>query len=257
LLIDGRERLFDFHQSVDRRLREDGKQKPKCVIVFQMSYQTALLLVHRPYLCEKPDTWIYRVALRSITAAASSITRLVHIYRKTDNLANAPPFLVHHIMSAAIMLLLNTTSTDQEICRRSMGRFRLCVSALEDMQQRWKRAADAILLLRELAHRWSVVHVLPIHLSAPLAASRCKAKQPAIHIEKTLGDQSSNPVGMDHDFSTEPDPLGFDFGEVYMTAESASPEPWGFANDYALQDLTAYPDFSQLFNHMWPDNVWD
>lgn len=160
-------------------------------------------------------------------------------------------------MSAAIMLLLNTTSIDQEICRRSMGRFRLCISALEDMQRRWKRAADAILLLRELAHRWSVVHVLPIHLSAPLVPSHGTANQPAVHVEKMLGNQSSNPTEMDHEFSAEPDPLAFDFGEVYMTAGSGSPEPWGFTNDYALQDLTAYPDFSQMFNHMWPENVWD
>lgn len=231
-----------------------------------MSYQTALLLMHRPYLCEKPDTWIYRVALRSITAAASSITRLVHIYRKTGDLANAPPFVVHHIMSAAIMLLLNTTSTDQDICRRSSGRFRLCLSALEEMQQRWKRAADAILLLRELANRWSVVHVLPIHLSGPLARppqGSTGGEQPVVHVESTLfGSHVNNFIEMmDHDdMATEPDPdtMGFDFGKVYLTmrGSSASPEPWGFENDHALHDLAAYPDFSQMFNHMWPDNTW-
>lgn len=162
------------------------------------------------------------------------------------------------------MLLLNTTSTDQDICRRSSGRFRLCLSALEDMQQRWKRAADAILLLRELANRWSVVHVLPIHLSGPLvrppqSSSGGGDQPPVVHVESTLfGNYADSSIDMmDHD-DIDPDTMGFDFGKVYLTmrGSSASSEPWGFENDHALHDLAAYPDFSQMFNHMWPDNAW-
>jgi hypothetical protein len=74
------------------------------------------------------------MAVQSLPASAGSITSLLREYRKFGFLPTAPFFVVHHVLTAAIMHLLSTTSSDDNLRRRSIHRFRECIGALEDMK---------------------------------------------------------------------------------------------------------------------------
>lgn len=163
VLINARESLFTFHRSIGDRLCEKPAQHG--TLFLQMSYQTSLLLIHRPYMRESPETSSYRLALRSMTAAAAQMARLIGVFRKTGHFVDAPPFVIHHILTASIMHLLNATTLESGIRQQSISRFRVCISALEEMISMWQYAGKAVRLLQGLAQQWKVVFALPIQLS--------------------------------------------------------------------------------------------
>jgi len=167
-LVEARDSLDAFYQAIDERLRI-GKQAPVgAVIALHMSYQASLLLIHRPYLHESADTGLYAIALRVTTASAAAITRLIHIYRKTGHFRQAPFWIVHHVLTAAIMHLLATTTSKVEMRQQAVSRFRVCCQALQELETTWPRARKSIRQLQVMAKRWKVVSALPIELSFPL-----------------------------------------------------------------------------------------
>lgn len=133
-----------------------------------MAYNTSQLLFHRPYLNEDRQTSPYQLALQSMSTAAGAISRLIRDHQKVASFENAPPFIAHSILTAAIALLLGATSTDSAAKSQSIGRFRTCFKALESMQARFSRAKRAMILLQELAQRWNIVAALPKQYSFPL-----------------------------------------------------------------------------------------
>jgi hypothetical protein len=163
--MDARERVVTFHQEIDDRLRIGKVLDSGYVACFQMSYQMSLILIHRPYLREPPDSASYRLALRSITTAATTMASLIRAYQKLESFGQAPFYVVHNILTAAIMHLLSATSSEATLRQQSITRFRVCVAALEDLQHTWPRAQKSINLLQELANRWNVVFALPMRLS--------------------------------------------------------------------------------------------
>lgn len=163
--MNAREKLLSFHEGIDHRLRIGKEVRSSSVGFFQMSYQMSLLLIHRPYLREPSTSQTYRLALRSMTAAASWMTRIIRSHRKIESLRHAPFFIVHHVLTAAILHLLSTTSTNAPFRQQSITRFRTCVEALDEMRPTSSRAQSSIRLLRELAKRWSVVFALPMRFS--------------------------------------------------------------------------------------------
>lgn len=165
LLMDARERVVTFHQEIDDRLRVGKVLHSSYVACFQMSYQMSLILIHRPYLREPPDSVSYRLALRSMTTAATTIASLIRAYQKLESFERAPFYVVHNILTAAIMHLLSATSSETTLRQQSITRFRVCVAALEELQNTWPRAKKSINLLQELANRWNVVFALPMRLS--------------------------------------------------------------------------------------------
>jgi hypothetical protein len=110
------------------------------------------------------------MAVQSLSASAVSITALIREYRKAGHLTRAPFFIVHHVLTAAIVHLLSATSSDEALRKRSTNQFRDCIEALEGMRSVRKRSRKAIALLQELANRWSVVVALPMRLSYPIPA---------------------------------------------------------------------------------------
>jgi hypothetical protein len=165
LLMDARERVVTFHQEIDDRLRVGRDLDSGYVACFQMSYQMSLILIHRPYLREPSDSASYRLALRSMTTAATTMVSLIRAYQKLDGFARAPFYIVHNILTAAIMHLLSSTSSETTLRQQSITQFRVCVTALEHLQHTWPRAQKSISLLQELANRWNVVFALPMRLS--------------------------------------------------------------------------------------------
>ena len=130
------------------------------------------MLIHRPFLRESTDSSTFRLALRSLKTASSAVARLIRGYRKHDSFVDAPPFLIHHFLTAGISILVIATSVESDLKRQTTGKLRVCIEALEEMCQRWSETArKAIVLLRRLAFKWAVVWALPVRLSNTMAAA--------------------------------------------------------------------------------------
>lgn len=140
------------------------------ILVMHMSYAMSQLLIHRPYLhSEFRSTAVARSAMHTVNAAATTITRLLGMYFRCSDMAGAPFFVTHHILSAGTVHLLNSTSNDRVLRRRSVARLKICFDALERMSKnRFDRASHAISSLRELAARWNATSALPIKHAAPI-----------------------------------------------------------------------------------------
>ncbi|KAF2808829.1 uncharacterized protein BDZ99DRAFT_499213 [Mytilinidion resinicola] len=252
ILVHARENLFNFHQGIDERLHEMSTHHS--IVFFKMSYQTSLLLIHRPYMREDPGSSSYRLALRSMTAAAAQMTRLIRMFRKTGNFVDAPPFVIHHILTASIMHLLNATTLEPSIRQQSIGRFRVCVDALEEMQPMWQHARRAVRLLQGLAQRWAVVFALPIRLSNPLSSidqetlesvSLVALPELAQVDEHTTASHHSNQ-------STSFDARGDAVGDDWSFALSDGQFDQNASIDInALWDFSEYPDLSQAPGFEW------
>lgn len=212
LLLEAREQLLSFHRQLDHRLRLNGETHSPNLIYLHMSYNTSQLLIHRPYLNEDRQTSAYKLAIQSMSTAAGAMARLIRDHQKVTSFENAPPFIAHSILTAAIALLLGATSADSTAKSQSISRFRTCFKALESMQKKFSRAKRAMILLQELAQRWNTVVALPIQYSFPLNIS----KGGGIGNESTLTELAGSPKtegfdGYDGSFASfDPDLLLID-----------------------------------------------
>lgn len=147
-----------------------------------------------------------------MSTAAGAMARLIRDHQKVTSFENAPPFIAHSILTAAIALLLGATSADSTAKSQSISRFRTCFKALESMQKKFSRAKRAMILLQELAQRWNTVVALPIQYSFPLNIS----KGGGIGNESTLTELAGSPKtegfdGYDGSFASfDPDLLLID-----------------------------------------------
>ncbi|KAF7555036.1 hypothetical protein G7Z17_g2476 [Cylindrodendrum hubeiense] len=192
LLLEAREELLSFYRQLDSRVSLTGDVHSPNLIYLHMSYNTTQLLIHRPYLKEDRQTSAYNLAVQSMSTAAGASARLIREHEKVASFENAPPFIAHSILTAAIALLLGATSADSTAKSQSISRFRTCFKALGSMQARFSRAKRAIILLRELAQRWNIVMALPIQYSFPLNMS---TKGEETGYESKSKESSSSPKG--------------------------------------------------------------
>ncbi|KAF2786912.1 hypothetical protein K505DRAFT_379939 [Melanomma pulvis-pyrius CBS 109.77] len=194
-----------------------------------------------------------------MTAAAAQMTRLIRTFRKTGTFRDAPTFIVHHILTASIMHLLNATTSESTIRQQAIGRFRICIGALEEMQPRWwQHVQKAVRLLQGLAERWAVVFALPIRLSNPVNPANDKI------VQSVRLDVSPEFVDVEEHLVPANDA---DQGIVQAGADKASSDPWSFAlsdeqftqntavNTNALWDFSMYPDLTQVPGFEWMDSV--
>jgi hypothetical protein len=163
-----------------------------------------------------------------MTSAAAQIVRMIRMVR---SFAEAPPFVIHHLLTASIMHLLNATTQEPGIRTQSVNRFRVCVGALEEMTTRWKCAKKSVKLLRGLAQRWKVVFALPIHLSSPLSCTTQEAADHLLSCGLTLNDNADQDVS--HGEADGHGRLDDQF-ELDLTV-----------NGNALWDFSEWPDLNQ------------
>jgi hypothetical protein len=161
--------LVKFRTQIDDLIWAKTNRSNKAVVVLELSYQNAILLIHRPFLRESTGSSAFKLALRSLNTASSAVARLIRGHCKHSSFADAPPFLIHHFLTAGVSILVIATSVPPDAKRQTAGKLRVCIEALEEMCHRWPETArKAISLLRRLAFRWSVVWVLPVRLSTPM-----------------------------------------------------------------------------------------
>ncbi|KLO81582.1 uncharacterized protein Y057_7560 [Fusarium fujikuroi] len=167
LLSEARDHHMNFFRQMGRDLELRKNNMNPQVILLHMVYNMSLLLIHRPYLREPKESTAHQLSVRTNMTSAHALVRLIRQYEKEARIEDAPFFAIHCILTAAVSLLLNATSTNSAIRGQSVHRFRICVDALDRMK-RWTRARRGLLLLRELANRWNVVSALPMRHSVPL-----------------------------------------------------------------------------------------
>ncbi|KAK8190294.1 hypothetical protein IWZ00DRAFT_492179 [Phyllosticta capitalensis] len=180
LLVSTHDALRTFFQGRDRRLDLVGASTSKHVLFFHLAYQIALLITLPPFLrCfASPNAPkniegkgnVMVLILRSLTSAASTTVRLVRMYRDLDpdhwTAAKPNPVIIHHLLSAAIVQLMNATSSSASLRRRSSRGLRLTMDMLTHLRVPWRVRADkSIKVIRVLAQRWGVLGSLPLNLS--------------------------------------------------------------------------------------------
>ncbi|WQF83708.1 hypothetical protein CDEST_08722 [Colletotrichum destructivum] len=107
------------------------------------------------------------LVLRSLTAAATATSRLARTYRRAHGFDTPPnPVIIHHLLSAAIVHLMNATSWTPALRHQSTYWLRQCLELLRELQTPWPvRAIKSIKIIRVLAQRWGVVRALPLEFS--------------------------------------------------------------------------------------------
>lgn len=161
--------LTDFHSKIDERLRLRKGHLPDSAVWFQMAYNTALLLIHRPLLNEPKGSSAATFALRSTTGAAATISRIIRSYRRSRKFGSISPQVIDYILSAAVIHLLNATSGKTALGRQAANGLRSCADALTEIYGQWPLIAiKSIQQIQDLARRWNVVWALPINLAHPL-----------------------------------------------------------------------------------------
>ncbi|PMD33962.1 hypothetical protein L207DRAFT_498539 [Hyaloscypha variabilis F] len=197
LLLAARSAIFDYRQSLPAPLRVSLAPKaafepPQASVLFlQMSYEMSLLLIHRPFLREPPNTKSFHLAIITMTLAASNMTRYIQIFQKTYGKNSLPQtqqtrseqlvpphFLIHHVLTASIMHLLNGTSSEVQHKNRVRRKLQVCMDFLADLQVSWIGAGKAMTQIQELAFRWRVVGVLPMRFSNVSLLKKMKQNPP-------------------------------------------------------------------------------
>ncbi|KAH8647075.1 hypothetical protein BGZ60DRAFT_424054 [Tricladium varicosporioides] len=246
--------ILNFRAALPQRLKVAASQKLSSpphpsVIFLQMSYEMSLLLIHRPFLREPPTSNSFQLASGTMTVAAANMARYIQIFQKlnTKNFSHEPSqperalippyFLVHHVLTASIMHLLNGTSENVQHKKQARRKLQICMDFLATLQATWTSATKAIIQIQELACRWKIVAVLPIHFSnvSMISSERHSARHGPMQTleEEGMGqDQISAHSPLSHQsYNTNlPLDLNQDFGPDFVDYQSLD-------LDTALQDL--------------------
>ncbi|KGO41723.1 Transcription factor, fungi [Penicillium expansum] len=170
LLIATHENLSHFFKSRDQRLAIKRGATEKPVLLFHMAYQMAILVTMPPFLRlfskmrnENPNTsQLMPVVLQSLTAAATAMVRLVSDYYKIYGFQKSNPLLIHHLLSACIVHLMNTTTKSFTLRRFSTRSVRKCLALFAGIKIFWpSRSQKSVDLIKVLARRWDVEFALP------------------------------------------------------------------------------------------------
>jgi hypothetical protein len=152
------------------------------------------------------------------------MSRLIRTFCKAGSFRDTPTFVIHHILTASIMHFLNATTPEPTIRKQSVGRFRVCVEALEEIQPMWQHARKAI-------------NLRAASKDGPVAAQVALSPERA-DIEENFAGSGSWPIDMRHD-----------------TVQDAMQE----GQDQIIGDLWALPDehdASVDINALWDFGVW-
>ncbi|KAK1959639.1 fungal-specific transcription factor domain-containing protein, partial [Colletotrichum sublineola] len=184
ILVASQDSLNTFFRSRHDRLHLSGNSTPKPILLFHLAYQMAILITMPPFLrmfatisqsSSTPMTGnvagqnseFMLLVLRSLTAAATAVARLVRTYRRAHGFEEPPnPVLIHHLLSAAVVHLMNATSWNPALRQQSTYWLRQCLELLRELQRSWPvRVVKSVTIIRVLAQRWGVMKALPIEFS--------------------------------------------------------------------------------------------
>ncbi|KAI8155516.1 Nitrogen assimilation transcription factor nit-4 [Colletotrichum sp. SAR 10_70] len=237
--------LNAFFRSRDNRLHLTGDSTPKPVILFHLAYQMTILITMPPFLrifatisqassssstaTGGQNSEFMLLVLRSLTGAATATSRLVRTYRRAHGFETPPnPVIIHHLLSAAIVHLMNATSWTPALRHQSTYWLRQCLELLRELQIAWPvRAVKSITVIRVLAQRWGVMRALPIEFSyqiEPTAPGAERDYSAAPTLNRSTSDSSTaaaNQVGLEYEwdrYGAAPSEAPVDFGTLDMNS---------------------------------------
>ncbi|KAL6413076.1 zn 2cys6 transcription factor [Ilyonectria robusta] len=252
LLVSSQEALSAFFHSRDR-LQLSGDTTPKPVLLFHLAYQMTILITMPPFLrifasfsadsellSHGSNSKYILLVLRSLTAAATATVRLVRTYKKSLGFDIPPnPVIIHHLLSAAIVHLMNATSNTKSLRNQSTYWVRQCLELLRGLGVPWpNRAERSIKVIRVLAQRWGVTASLPLDFSYRVEPN-----------SRTDGQADFQPIEMDSVGSSDVDSLDWsafaDFGTLPIP-ELTDPQQANMDTLTAFGALSNCDDFSWL-----------
>lgn len=134
------------------------------------------------------ESKVMLLILRSLTYAASTMVHLVQKFRKFHTFKRPNPVMIHHLLSAAIVHLMNATSEAVSLKKRSTRWLRVCMELLTELRTSWPvRAGKTIHVIQVLAQRWGVLSSLPLGYSGEIESSSA-----AINSSKDVDRHSSS-----------------------------------------------------------------
>lgn len=120
-------------------------------ILLYMKYLTALGALHRPQVFDRGSDGIDEArkadSRRKLTEVAVAITKLAFDLQSSGQLRYAPTSSIPAFLSAALIHLLNTRSSDEETRNISIGRFYQCLGALHQLQTMYAAADQAVQII--------------------------------------------------------------------------------------------------------------
>lgn len=123
-------------------------------ILLYMTYLTALGALHRPQVfysgSDAIDPARKADSRRKLTEAAVAITKLAFDLQSNGQLCYAPTSSIPAFLSAALIHLLNTRSSDEETRNISIGRFCQCLDALQQLQDMYAAADEAVKIINNM-----------------------------------------------------------------------------------------------------------
>jgi hypothetical protein len=178
-----------FYESNDRLLGSDDDSATIESLTLQISWHVAMVLMHRPFLANCPQSMV-DIANQASKTSCNAVSRAIRLYRKKSSFVKAPPFLIYHICRAALAHLQVLSASPPSIRKRCSVTLRDCTQALEEMAVTWPlRATQAVRVVCESAHRWKVIWALPIHLSSPPSGDRSNLKHAEVMTRTTWEDR--------------------------------------------------------------------
>lgn len=223
-----------------------------------MAYQMAILVTKPPFLRlfakmrnENPNTsQLMSGVLQCITAAATAMVRLVQDYCKTYGFPKANPLLLHHLLSASIVHLMNTTTGCFTLRRFSTRSVRKCLGLFGQLGLYWPaRSHKSVELIKTLARRWNVEFALPEEIDS-------------IFETKLTGDIGSQGKEQSNQASSEPG-TGLHMSPSGATEENANcqfntlfeSENTSAFNDllYGEEEQDIFTMNTSLLDHGYPD----
>ncbi|KAJ0271721.1 hypothetical protein COL940_010874 [Colletotrichum noveboracense] len=243
--VASQDALNAFFRSRDNRLHLTGDSTPKPVILFHLAYQMTILITMPPFLrifatisqassssstaTGGQNSEFMLLVLRSLTGAATATSRLVRTYRRAHGFETPPnPVIIHHLLSAAIVHLMNATSWTPALRHQSTYWLRQCLELLRELQIAWPvRAVKSITVIRVLAQRWGVMRALPIEFSyqiEPTAPGADRDYSAAPTLDRSTSDSSTaaaNQVGLEYEwdkYGAAPSEAPVDFGTLDMNS---------------------------------------
>ncbi|KAJ5381339.1 uncharacterized protein N7496_003767 [Penicillium cataractarum] len=265
LLISMHETLNRFMKLRDSRLDLGRGVTPKPVLLFHMAYQMTLLITMPPFLrlfalarTEGQVSHARPLVLQSITSAASSMIQLVQNYCKWYGFEHANPLLIHHLLSASIVHLMNTTTKIPTFRRYSTRSVRKCLTLLHELGRYWElRSQKSINAIKTLAQRWKVEDVLLPDENFDLSDGNGGALD---HIPPFVGSFDSSPSN-----AGQTAQQSFDaphFSRFHPELDSGLPDDTEQQYDLSIMDLPAsgddhfglssfFPNFGEVGDLFW------
>ncbi|KAM0264421.1 hypothetical protein ACHAQJ_000612 [Trichoderma viride] len=149
--------MLKFRKRIDKRLYISRSTKPHRVqVVFWISYHSVLINLQRPLLNPSDPGMVHNIptAFRAATASAMAVTRLLKSLQAMDEIRHLPPFIIYHVLRAALVHGLNLLAVEESGGQRvSSGNFWSCFRVLGELSSVWKELSEGAMPFVLLATR--------------------------------------------------------------------------------------------------------